>query len=47
MALKINFSIFSVVEKPQKLINSKKLLNELKYLDKKSLNKVKNSQRRP
>ncbi len=39
------FYIFSCVEKPQKLINSKKLLNELKYLDKKSLNKVKNSQR--
>ena len=39
------FYIFSCVEKPQKLINSKKLLNELKYLDKKSLNRVKNSQR--
>ena len=39
------FYIFSCVEKPQKLINSKKLLNELKYLDKKSVNKVKNSQR--
>ena len=39
------FYIFSCVEKLQKLINSKKLLNELKYLDKKSLNKVKNSQR--
>ena len=39
------FYIFSCVEKPQKLLNSKKLPNELKYLDKKSLNKVKNSQR--
>ena len=39
------FYIFSCIEKPKKLINSKKLLNELKYLDKKSVNKVKNSQR--